>query len=798
MSSNTITPSLFSTSITWLRHQTSPSKADDKNASSPVKWVAKQTRATNISIGLGVIWLGTYLAGYFAKESDNKFLELLIRGTRWLSGILGILTPLANISTKKASIFESPPLFFDVNAQNLKEKLVKAIVEDLETPFYDLHKPSIFPFYSKEEAYREKIYSTILELAKDPKDPLWLNASQEKIPQNLKERIQEFKKSLLSRYRNEHFIFYSKDDKLHYSKKVDNVLENIFISCKGLSYAEAIKYDVGSTEIPIESVFCDQQGTNIWQSEDKFYKENKYKTFEELSRDDKDDQLHLNKLPQFLPGSKNSCKVHELLIKAYKEEKRLVELNDPKGSKKALASLETILSRGITIDRALWDEEYVFKQFESWASQVIENKVDLKKVFNDLDDTQKNTLNVCRDLLQQTPDSDLLRKETSKIIDIINLEFEKISATKVPVYTSSLSKAQFLIAYLNKLLSKKVMYGGVRPISCVIDEASVEKLENNLRGIVSNKNICPEIKKDLNFFLNPDKTSVQGQAMCLLQEFLPARLPDNDEFNDCSKVLQVAHECLYNNNNRLSSRVVLVSGNSSVSSDFGRYASRKLCVPIIELEDFNLMVRDNSVYIRYRSNEVPINEFFQELINRGPIILSLKYFDPIIKKDEAREIGVIRSSLFEQLKEVNKPDKPIVIITGIEGCTNYEELKSASFDDSGYSSVVDTALKKYLDPEFISPQISPICFHGLQKKDIEGSKENELKKREDSIKSFINALTMFKEKTLNSTLDYMGIVLASQNFSLLQIENAIVNLAPKDLTQENILAAFKEIRNESK
>ena len=56
-----------------------------------------------------------------------------------------------------------------------------------------------------------------------------------------------------------------------------------------------------------------------------------------------------------------------------------------------------------------------------------------------------------------------------------------------------------------------------------------------------------------------------------------------------------------------------------------------------------------------------------------------------------------------------------MVTVGIEG----KQLKDASFDNNGYSSLVNDALQEYLHPEFISSEINPICFHGLQKKQIE-------------------------------------------------------------------------------
>jgi hypothetical protein len=793
--SNISAPSFFSRSSTWLRQETFPSKANNKNANTAARWVAKQTKATNISIASGIVWLGTYLAGYFAKDSENKGFNFLIKGTRWLSGILGIVTPFVNISTKKPSIFESSQLLFNENDTDLKEKVVKAIIEDLEIPFHDLYKQSIFPSYSKEKAYREKIYSTVFELIKDPKDPLWLNTPPEKIPLGLKERIQELKRSLLSIYRAEHSICYSEDYKSNYSREVDNLLENIFISCSELSYAEAIKYDVGSTNVPMESVFCDQHEVSLWESEDKSYKENKYRAFEELSRDDKDDRFHLKKLPQYASGN-GDCKIHELLIKAYEGEKRLIELSDPRGSKRALASLESILARGVTIDRNLWDEEYVFKQFEAWGSKVAEGNLDLRKIFNECTKIERENLDKCKKILEA---SDIgygdINKDVSEILEMINSSIENLNCNPAANnLDGSVCRASFLISCLNELLSKKVLNGGLVAIMHLIDENNTERIATNLRKIVCNITISPETKRDLNFFLNPKKNSLPAQAAYFLQKLLPSQLPSNDEFNESNQVLQVAHRCLYANDQDMASRVVLIAGDPTISRDFRVYASRKLCVPTIELEDFNFVVKDNDVCIRDGSSEMPITEYFESLTNRSPIIISLKYFDSIVqnKATDDQQINIIRSALCEQLKKVKQLGNSIMVIVEIEGNVDYKKLKNASFDNYGYSSLVNSALEEYLYPEFISPEINPICFHGLQMKKIEEHKVEELRERRSHIEALIYyVLEVEKSKTVTSPLNYIEITLASEGLSLSQVGRAIKDIASKDLTQENIISAFE-------
>lgn len=692
--SNTISPSFYTRSITWLTEQTSPSKTNDTNSSAAVKWIAKRTKATNIALGSGILFGGSWILDYFTKDSDNRILNYFTKGLKWISGIATIAFPFANLGSKKDDMFLFSKPFFSPDDPGLKNKFLKSFVEDPNVPLYDYTKTSLLPGETSPKDYREKIYKVVLELTKDKQDPLFLSTPLDSVPANFKARVSNLRTSLLKAYGDE--IARKNENPKLYCEEVVKTIELILDSAK---------------EIPR----CE------WNEEAK-------------------------------------------------KQKGLEEQNN-----------------------------FRYLEFKKWGGNITRSpitEIELRTVFNQFSELEKESLDKCKKILEASgTEYGDLKKDISEVLEMINSTLERVNCNPDSL-GCSIYKIPFFISYLSKLVHKEILAGGPHNIWYLIDEKISNQLIDNLRRIVCSKVISPEVKRDLNFFLLPDETSVPGKALCLLRKILPTKLPANDEFDDCSKVLQVAHECLYNNDYRTGSKVILISGNPDVSNHIGRYTSRKLCVPIIELEDFNITKRDNGVCIRHNSNETPINEYFRTHTNLGPKIILLKYFDCMVNADAKYDgIGVQRAALFEQLKEINKSDSPVVVIIGIDGVLDYEKLGNASFDSSGYSSEVDVALKESLDSSFTLFNIHPICFHGLQKKNIEKYKEQELEKRERSIETLIMILKEEESKTVDSTLNYREITLASQDLSLPQIAKAIRALTPKSLTQDNILIAFGMARN---
>lgn len=199
---NTITPSFYTRSIAWLTEQTSLTKANDKNANSAIRWVAKQPRANNIAIGSGILFVASWILGHFTRDSDNKFLNYVIKGIKWLSGIATISFPLANFGSKKETEFTSKPLF-STDDPELKDKFLKSFVEDLNLSIFDYINASLLPRPSLSKDYREKIYTVVLELVKDKQDPLFLSTPLESVPEKIRTRASELRRELLRAYEHE-------------------------------------------------------------------------------------------------------------------------------------------------------------------------------------------------------------------------------------------------------------------------------------------------------------------------------------------------------------------------------------------------------------------------------------------------------------------------------------------------------------------------------------------------------------------------------------------------------------------
>jgi len=238
--SNTISPSFYTRSITWLTGQTSPSKANDTNSSAAVKWMAKRTRATNIALGSGALFAGSWILDYFTKDSDNRVLNYFTKGLKWISGIATIAFPFANSGSKKDdALFLSKPLF-SADDPELKEKFLRSFMENIDLPVISPIGPNpsnaLLPRTSLPKEYREKIYKVILTLAGDSQDPLFLSTSLETVPIKLKLRASSLRTALLEAYGNE--ITRKEEDPTFYCEEVVRTIESILDLAKEIPRCE--------------------------------------------------------------------------------------------------------------------------------------------------------------------------------------------------------------------------------------------------------------------------------------------------------------------------------------------------------------------------------------------------------------------------------------------------------------------------------------------------------------------------------------------------------------------------------
>lgn len=670
--SNTISsPSYFARTVSWLNKQTSETKANDNNTNSTIKWFAKRSRATNISLTSAILFLGSLATSYFTKDTDNRFVKYFVNGLKWFSAFIAVITPFANKKQSDPFSFKASKLF-EEDKPDLKHQIVKALNEEtIRLSDFPYRERGILPYTNWEKEYREKVYFAIAELANDQNDPLWLNTPIEKVPDHLKKRVEQFREGLITSYINERYKLYVDNDK-NASNIIIISLENLFISCKELNYKELIKNEVLlCSEIPISLILKDQFGTNLYESTNTKYKEAKYKALENLFKDE-----------EYSKNSTNErvVELHRGIFTAYEKEKQLIETNNPTASINALKSLESALLKSTVIDQSLWNEEYNFKQFENWAKSITQDKVDLKKIFYSLSTELKKMLLATKDLLQSnTPIPVAAEKEISELLDMIKTDLQ-FSADNISI-ESQVETLHFFTLYLDKILER------------IPNKDNEEKIFRILSKIVHNKGTFPHVKRNLDFFNNPSSNTVPGLALKVIHE---NRLCFNNDFKYIDPyglrglVLPQAVEMISSNRAQCKTNGFVLSGPPGKGKSLLATAiANQLAIPLYSLDS---------------SFEEKMTEL-QEAIDNTPCVLLLDEIELSLPLNASnRKVNELKIGL-KKAKQ-----KRVIVI----GTTNYpvsNSIKLSNIDDKGSSRPLEEELSKVIDPEATNIYQKIFIFH---------------------------------------------------------------------------------------
>lgn len=734
---NTITESSFNRTITWLRQQTSSKKADDKNTNSVVRWVAGRTNATNLSIGSGVLWLVSLAINHFTKDHDNKFLNYLVKGIKWISGIATLLFPFANIGTSKVTRFD------------IKEKVTSTIANDLGIPKFnigELHVPNNYTKYeeynhdnacdlianlledciegtfklddvskeslrrilvlnwkvpitasgigiqgtkipqtSRSKAYRLGMYRTILKTLKNSDDPLFLKTLMEKVPEDLKTKVKDFRTALQNAYVSE--VELEKTNTGQYEKDVVPTIEEIL--------------NIAGDSIPDEMP--------------------KWKWNKEAQR-----------------------------------QKEITEQNQLKLS-----------------------------QFKKWANievgsgkTGVYSDTKLEEIFNKFSQPQKENISLVHDLYTNDCYSSIndLKEGFQSLIGLLELD-----SASWHTHEDS-DRNLFLLKYLDAILEKEIRIenqDGNRKgkLRYILESDYLEKIIDHCRLIIHDDCHLYEPKREPDFFMNPKPDTLPGQALIIHHRLSPHCFSDEgylDVYNlkdtvlrTCAKVINTQRD-----GNHILNGFVLSGPHETGKRAFVHALANQLAIPIFKLSSSNIFIEDSNVLVGHGTEKIHLGSFLQG-IRKTPCILVFHEAQEFLKPRECDHgfTGGSENSkknltgyFLSILSDRDKKFIPVIITS--EPSLNKEEIDS--IDQRGYSSKAELKLYSKISEAILGPHRFSHQFFSFHKP-LDISQWEILSKR--FLRPYIKSGKMDEPK------DYNHIAQLARNFTPRKIEEIVSRVA---------------------
>ena len=547
-----------------------------------------------------------------------------------------------------------------------------------------------------------------------------------------------------------------------------------------------------------------------------------------------DDSLFLRTSIEMVPA--------HLRLKAYELRKELVdalkdELDEhkhhPHNYSPRVDTIKSILQEATSIPREDWDTEAAkltkikeqndlkFVEFKNWTGTLCQmSEADLRKCFDSLTQERMDNVslsnkgNILKTLISgnKFDSQEDLNSKLDAALRFMKLDSE-VQGEKLTQNNAEMGL--FFFTYLNTLLEKKVKVGNDKPVvfKNYLNQENKDSLLEVSKRIAHDKTSFKQAR-DIEFFTNPSTASVPGQALALHHKltycFNEEGYVDNVGLKDL--VLPNAVDIL---SNTAKQRGFILSGPPEANKLlFAKALANQLGIGLFEINKDSVHSKKSDsitgfdVTIKLPNGKTgTIENFVDFAMANNPCVVFFGDADKLLvprKEDQGRdkskpptpeEENLTGAFLYNLDKLHNEAPRVILIMATDKPPA--EEIDTALLDKSGYSDEAKQTLFRYVSFGAIrGGRVDQKSFllHKIREQPIKAKDEEVDQARLDYMKDRTSRLEESGKKKLIGDFDFIKITKTSEGLTPKQIKKALEELTPFELTQENIIAAFEQVR----